>query len=135
MASLKDKIEALILGLGLSSTRFADLIDVKRPIISHILNGRNKPSLDIIQKIVDKFPELEYNWIGEDQDLDLDIVHEIRRNLNARDFDGLNQYQDETEIFNSQAESKTERNIVKVLFFYDDETFKAFSPESLGFLN
>lgn len=132
MASLKDKIEALILGLGLSSTRFADLIDVKRPIISHILNGRNKPSLDIVQKIVDKFPELEYNWIGEDQDLDMDIVHEIRRNLNARDFDGPDQYQEESEIFNSQAESKSGRKIVKVLFFYDDETFKAFRPESLG---
>lgn len=80
MPSLKEKIEALIVGLDVSSTRFADLIGVKRPVISHILNGRNKPSLDIIQKIVERFPSLEYNWIGDDQDLDMDLVEEIRKN-------------------------------------------------------
>jgi plasmid maintenance system antidote protein VapI len=135
MPSLKEKIEALIVGLDVSSTRFADLIGVKRPVISHILNGRNKPSLDIIQKIVERFPTLEYNWIGDDQDLDMDIVEEIRKNdlfYSSRELSGSDEYPDESQIFNSQAESKIRKKVVKVVFFYDDDTFKVFQPEAFA---
>lgn len=139
MLSLKDKIEALILGLGLSSTRFADIIGVKRPIISHILTERNKPSLDIIQKIVDRFPELEYNWIGDDQELDPDVIQAIRENNDfstlfnsSRDFNGFDSGTTDQEISNSQAGLKPERILTKVMFFYSDDTFKVFNPEALG---
>ena len=135
MPSLKEKIEALIVGLDVSSTRFADLIGVKRPVISHILNGRNKPSLDIIQKIVERFPSLEYNWIGDDQDLDMDLVEEIRKNdlfYSSREFNGSDEYSDDSQIFNSQAESKNQKKVVKVVFFYDDDTFIVFQPEAFA---
>ncbi|MFS0491291.1 helix-turn-helix domain-containing protein [Leadbetterella byssophila] len=135
MPSLKEKIEALIVGLDVSSTRFADLIGVKRPVISHILNGRNKPSLDIIQKIVERFPSLEYNWIGDDQDLDMDLVEEIRKNdlfYSSREFNGSDECSDDSQIFNSQAESKNQKKVVKVVFFYDDDTFKVFQPEAFA---
>lgn len=136
MPSLKDKIEALILGLGLSSTRFADIIGVKRPIISHILTERNKPSLDIIQKIVERFPELEYNWIGDDQELDPEVIQEIRDNndfsVSSRELNGSDQSAGESEILNSQADAKSGRILTKVMFFYSDDTFKVFSPEALG---
>lgn len=133
MPSLKDKIEALIIGLELSSTRFADVIGVKRPIISHILTERNKPSLDIIQKIVERFPELEYNWIGDDQDLDPEVVQTIKENNDfSRDFNGSGQSAAEAEISNSQAEPKPERSLTKVMFFYSDDTFKVFSPEAFA---
>ncbi|WP_187287921.1 helix-turn-helix transcriptional regulator [Leadbetterella byssophila] len=132
---MKEKIEALIVGLDVSSTRFADLIGVKRPVISHILNGRNKPSLDIIQKIVERFPSLEYNWIGDDQDLDMDLVEEIRKNdlfYSSREFNGSDECSDDSQIFNSQAESKNKKKVVKVVFFYDDDTFKVFQPEAFA---
>lgn len=137
MAALKDKIEALILGLGLTSTRFADIIGVKRPIISHILTERNKPTLDIIQKIVDRFPELEFNWIGDDQDLDPDVIQTIRENNDfsslfngSRDLNNTGSSTGETEISDSQEEAKTERVLTRVMFFYSDDTFKVFSPEA-----
>lgn len=133
MPSLKDKIEALITGLGLSSTRFADIIEVKRPIISHILTGRNKPSLDIIQKIVERFPELEYNWIGDDQYLDPEVIQAIRENndfsASSRDFNGADISAGEPEISNSQAEPKT---LVRVMLIYSDDTFKVLSPEAFS---
>ena len=136
MTRLKEKIEALILGLGLSSTRFADIIGVKRPIISHILTERNKPTLDVIQKIVDRFPELEYNWIGDDQELDADSIQMIREN---NDFSSLFAPQrelnipglitGEDETADSQEVAKPERTLTKVMFFFSDDTFKVFSPE------
>ena len=136
--SLKGKIESLIIGLGLTSTRFADYIGVNRPIISHILSGRNKPSLEIIQKIVSKFPELGYNWISDDESIDMEIVDQIVKN---KDFNALfssfyssresseNKLLDnDAEISNSQASKNSQKTIQKILVFYTDNTFSQFDP-------
>ncbi|SDE02426.1 helix-turn-helix domain-containing protein [Riemerella columbipharyngis] len=48
---------------GLTASDFADEIEVQRSNISHITSGRNKPSLDFIKKIKNKFPELSWDWL------------------------------------------------------------------------
>jgi len=48
---------------SLTSSTFADTIDVQRSSISHLMSGRNKPSLDFVMKIVDKFPEVDFYWL------------------------------------------------------------------------
>lgn len=53
-----------VIGLkNLSSSHFADQIGVQRATISHILSGRNKPSLEVIQKILDTFPDISSEWL------------------------------------------------------------------------
>ena len=47
----------------LTAASFADKIDVGRSSISHLLSGRNKPSLDFVMKIVKAFPEVELYWL------------------------------------------------------------------------
>ncbi|HSI70073.1 MAG TPA: helix-turn-helix domain-containing protein [Gillisia sp.] len=47
----------------LSAAAFADAIDVGRSSISHILSGRNKPSLDFVLKIVQSYPDVELYWL------------------------------------------------------------------------
>ncbi|WP_174760413.1 helix-turn-helix transcriptional regulator [Antarcticibacterium flavum] len=47
----------------LSAAAFADAIDVGRSSISHIISGRNKPSLDFVLKIVQTYPEVELYWL------------------------------------------------------------------------
>ncbi len=60
---LNQKIEQIILSKGMSPSSFADTIGVQRSNISHILSGRNKPSLDIIQRILRVFPDLDRDWL------------------------------------------------------------------------
>jgi len=48
---------------GLSASEFADRIGVQRSSISHILSGRNKPSIDFLEKIKTAFPEADLNWL------------------------------------------------------------------------
>ena len=57
------KIENIIISKGLTSSHFADDIDVPRSSISHILANRNKPSLDIINKIIKKYPDVSFDWL------------------------------------------------------------------------
>jgi transcriptional regulator with XRE-family HTH domain len=56
--NLSDKIELLIKKKQMSSSQFADVLGIPRSSISHILSGRNKPSLDVVQKILSAFPEV-----------------------------------------------------------------------------
>jgi transcriptional regulator with XRE-family HTH domain len=56
--NLSDKIELLIKKKQMSSSQFADVLGIPRSSISHILSGRNKPSLDVVQKILTAFPEV-----------------------------------------------------------------------------
>lgn len=48
---------------GLSATAFSDKIDFNRSTISHLLSGRNKPSLEFIIKVLQEFPEVELYWL------------------------------------------------------------------------
>ena len=52
------RIEAIRKKEGLSAASFAQRIGVPRSTISHLVSGRNKPSLDLLVKIIDSFPEV-----------------------------------------------------------------------------
>lgn len=39
------------------------MIGVQRSSISHILSGRNRPSLDFVQKILKVFPDIRSEWL------------------------------------------------------------------------
>ena len=57
------RIRELLEARQLSPTQFADLIGVGRPVISHILSERNKPSLEVVQKVISAFPEVSLPWL------------------------------------------------------------------------
>lgn len=48
---------------NVSASKFADDIGVQRSSISHILSERNKPSLELIQKILNKYPKVNPEWL------------------------------------------------------------------------
>ena len=47
----------------LSASAFADEIGVQRSSVSHVLSGRNKPSLEFIQKVLKRYPKVDGNWL------------------------------------------------------------------------
>jgi transcriptional regulator with XRE-family HTH domain len=66
MVNIEDFIKRLEIILdyyGMSASFFADKIGVQRSSLSHLLSGRNKPSLDLILKIIENFPEVDLYWI------------------------------------------------------------------------
>lgn len=58
-----NRLETLFEYYGITASGFADKIGVQRSSLSHLLSGRNKPSLDLILKIVQTFPEIDLYWI------------------------------------------------------------------------
>ena len=58
-----DRFKLLLNQLQLSPAEFADRIGVQRSSISHILSGRNKPSIDFLEKILLVFPDIDIGWL------------------------------------------------------------------------
>ena len=81
----------------LKASQLADNIGVNRATISHILSGRNKPSIDFLQKLLSAFPNLNANWL---------IV-------------GIGYMNTKKEA----KEVKSSKKIGKVVVFYDDNSF------------
>ena len=63
MESEKERIEKVIDKEGLNATQFAAEIGIKSPTLSHILNGRNNPSLDVLKRILDRYRTISSDWL------------------------------------------------------------------------
>lgn len=59
----KERIELLMKCYGLTPSQFAERTGIQRASVSHIISGRNKPSLEVLQKIYEAFPELDARWL------------------------------------------------------------------------
>lgn len=57
------RLEIILEYYGLTAASFADQIGVQRSSLSHLLSGRNKPSLDFVLKLIVVFPEVDLYWI------------------------------------------------------------------------
>lgn len=58
-----ERIRKVIDYSQLSTTEFADTIGISRSGLTHLLTGRNQPSLDVSRKILAKFPEISTEWL------------------------------------------------------------------------
>ena len=63
MEEIVKRITQILEEQQLSSSAFADTIGVQRSSISHVLSGRNKPSLEFIIKTVRAFPAYSTDWL------------------------------------------------------------------------
>ena len=57
------RLEKILDYYSLSAAAFAEEIDFNRSTISHLLSGRNKPSLEFVMKLYQKFPEVDMDWL------------------------------------------------------------------------
>jgi len=57
------RLKKVITFYGETASSFAEKIGVQRSSISHILSGRNKPSLEFVLKVLSSFPEVELYWL------------------------------------------------------------------------
>lgn len=57
------RLEIILEYYGISASVFADKIGVQRSGLSHLLSGRNKPSLDFVMRITENYPEVDLYWL------------------------------------------------------------------------
>lgn len=113
--NINDKIKQILIDKNLTPSYFADEIGVQRSSISHILSGRNRPSFDIIQKIIRRFPELGYEWIME-EDIQLNnqtsqVNYGVHRNVQPTSIDRHDRFNNQPLVSPATpASSRNQRN-------------------------
>ena len=102
-----------------TASGFAEKIGVQRSSISHILSGRNKPSLDFVMKVLHSYPEVELYWLMNGKG-EFPSQPKISKSPNS------NLSVLHTESIATIPESSSE--IEKIVIFYNDGTFKSYKP-------
>ncbi|KAF2337696.1 helix-turn-helix domain-containing protein [Flavobacterium nitrogenifigens] len=143
------RLESVLEYYGLNASAFADKIGVQRSSMSHLLSGRNKPSLDFVMKILEVFPDVDLYWIltgkgtfpknnNEEVDETKKSSPSILSNQNMGNdlFSAIeisSEEEEKRELKKSSAPKNTDFNledveIEKIVLFYKNGTFKAYSP-------
>lgn len=60
---MKDRLKEFMDYKKLTAADLADTIGVQRSNVSHILNGRNNPGAQFLEKLLMAYPDLEANWL------------------------------------------------------------------------
>jgi transcriptional regulator with XRE-family HTH domain len=155
-STINDRIRILLHFKKLTATQLAEILDVQRSGISHVLSGRNKPSLDFVMKLVHAFPDVSYDWLisgkgdlSESEKREKEEENTIvtpekdtsvtnqnsRKDTNVTYRSGsAHSYSEKSQITDNQtkkSELESVRTIEKVVVFYSDNTFEEFTPSSL----
>ena len=118
---------------GESASSFAEKIGVQRSSISHILSGRNKPSLEFVLKVLSAFPEVELYWLMNGKGnfpIEKNEGQKIEQKPKLKSEDLFSESETEkipTEISKiNQNVSNSKKEIDRIIIFYKDGSFSNF---------
>lgn len=140
-----DRINMLLKAKNITVSQFSQAIKIQRSGMSHILSGRNKPSLDFVLRVLKRYPEINPSWflMGEGEmyisdkidtqttmfpsQLEIDDTKEIidvdehkQEPINNELIDSQNRYLDNENITMGRTYTK---KIEKIIVLYSDNTF------------
>jgi len=137
------RVAQLIKSKKMTASEFADVIGVQRSSVSHVLSGRNKPSLDFVKKILEAFPEVDADWLisakgkmflddgyrddsttvelQTSMDLDTDTAEQTLRGKENKAVD--------KKRAGSKRLTTGSKSIERIVLFYSDGTFTEFTPD------
>lgn len=148
---MKDRIKKIMDNENLSAAKFADQLQINRAVISHILNGRNNPSLDVVMKILSEMNYISSDWLlngvgsmyKEGYSTPIDENERSIFNIGAINLgDGENEseYAKENDFKNTKVIAKQSdiqevscnlnnaRKVRQIIIYYTDNTFETFTP-------
>jgi len=121
ITEFNSRLEKIINYYGLSASAFSEKISVQRSSISHIISGRNKPSLDFINKVLKAFPEIDLFWLLSGRGkftVNTTLTRSSATHLNFKSSTLLNDKTNKSEI------------IDRIVIFYQDGSFKNYTTNS-----
>ena len=155
---MREKLLELLKSEGLKPSQLAEILEINPAGISHILAGRNKPSFELLQKILRRFPRINPDWLLLDSDQiyrdessastaagnKSDIVgNHIKpgKSNSLFDFPSEGNAAQQTSAANrdaqnhpqvastiQQSDALTKNRILRIVIFYEDQTFETYTP-------
>lgn len=115
------RLEKVIDYYGETASSFSEKIGVQRSSISHILSGRNKPSLDFVLKVLGSFPEVDLYWLMNGKGT---FPAEPKSSPTEIPSEKISE-RPHGDILNKTSSTK---KIDRIIIFYKDGSFENFDP-------
>jgi transcriptional regulator with XRE-family HTH domain len=124
-AEFAKRLQKILDYYSISATSFSDEIEVNRSTISHLLSGRNKPSLDFVMKVIQHYPEVELYWLLNGKG---NFPSEKKSTKAPSETSSETQKSPETlkTIANTPKKEVEDADIDRIVIFYKDGSFKSF---------
>ena len=145
---MKDRILKVMEREALTPARFSEAIGIQRSAMSHIVSGRNNPSLDVLMKILSTYTHISTDWLlkgegpmyktennnyqpslfTENDEIrpEIRVVPEKSQHLVVEPPKTEAKSADIEQVIYEERSSK---NVSKIMIFYSDNTFETFTPE------
>jgi transcriptional regulator with XRE-family HTH domain len=143
---MREKLLNLMKSEQLTASKLAELLDIQPSGISHILSGRNKPSFDLVQKILRRFPRVNPDWLLLDKDemyrtIDIEPQPATSQSISTEELDDTIQQSQASGMTESATNSTSAStpahqiaaayapkngNVKRVIVLFDDHTFESY---------
>lgn len=136
-SGLPERVQYMIDQLGLTPTSFSEKASINRTVIVNLLNGRNAPSLETINKILSAYSDWSPDWLLFNQGSP-QIEESVPFSTDSEFSQNLALEKKYSEILKNQEEIKSmffsttegsqpiERTIEEIRIFYTDDSFEVF---------
>ena len=138
MEEIKDRLAHIIRAKNLTATQFAEMMQIQPSNVSHLLGGRNKPSLDFLIKLKEVFPEYSFDWIilgkkpitiSDRSSLPREDLFSPVEMISTNDQEKADEVGVETsfDVAEPKLENKvSSKNIKQIVYVYEDHTFEIY---------
>ena len=113
-----ERLGHLLQYYNLNASAFADKIQVQRSSISHLLSGRNKPSLEFVLKVVKNFPDVNLYWLLNGKGT---FPSETSKKVSPTPYPSI-----QPDDINTKEIINPEKSIERIVIFYSDGSFEAY---------
>ncbi|MGQ8335372.1 helix-turn-helix domain-containing protein [Sunxiuqinia sp. A32] len=138
---MNDRIKQFMSHKGITPSELADNIGVQRSNVTHVLNGRNKPSFQFIAKLLETYPEIDAKWLIMGVG---DMLESTNTEISVNLFDTPKAPEPPVESTNKSADIKPDiqsaplkneipsepeaKSVERIVVFYTDQTFREYTP-------
>lgn len=134
ISTFTKRLEKILDYYSLSAAAFAEEIDFNRSTISHLLSGRNKPSLEFVMKLYQKFPEVDMDWLLFGKGSFPSTGENLKSPDNQKQIETSNKEnslnlfsaENDTEVKRNIQVNQNVKNIERIVIFYTDGSFNVY---------
>lgn len=143
-----ERILEIIKQKNLTPSQFAEEIGIQRSSISHLVSGRNKPSLEFVQKILSTYTDINPEWLlngtghifRTDGNAVTENIDQLAAKVSSKTFEEPDLFESESLQEPNRAEIRQmkkkksittdEKQVEKIVYFYKDQSFREYYPDN-----
>ena len=126
---MRDRLKEFMDKQGINAQELSERIGVQPSSVSHILTGRNKPSLDFLEKVLETFPDIDLKYLitGYKQVITKEIERNSELQIKAEITEEDRYKEDEKEPVVTNVTNGNE--VVEIVKFFKNGTFELYRPK------